>query len=323
MISAMQGKMDLHFEPPIQKYFGKYGGFFVPDPFVPALDALAGVFANTATGSELTRATNEAVQLMGIEPVSFGKPESIGKSRCHIIPSNVQKVLAAGYAGLGKVLGRHLAYGVSDRQLALAIAALAETWELKASLWLDRKLGNDPSLVADLQKKGLEVDTEKTRNLFDDPTMYAFQRYIADPQANLFAPLATNVGPYPFPEISAVFAALFGDRVRLAVEASPAMKPAAYVVPGIPGTEAIAMLRALKPGARLITYETSTDTERDDCYCGAYTRVVQKASQEQVLSPELVTAWEAVKVQRLKAKDARAAVKDLNLSGDVILIEES
>jgi tryptophan synthase beta subunit len=323
MKSAMQGRIDLHFEPPLQKYFGKYGGFFVPDPFTPALEALAEAFTAAAKGSELTMAINEAAQLMGIESVSLGMPETVGRSRCYIIPSKVQQYLAAGYAGLGKVLGRRLACGVCDRKLALAIAALAKTWDLKTSIWLDRDLGNDPSLVADLQKKSLEVDIEKTRDLFDDPTMYAFQRYIADPQTNLFVPLATNVGPYPFPGISAAFAALFGDGVRLAVEASPGLKPLAYVAPGRPGTDMLAILRATKPGTRLITYETPWETEREDCYCGAYTRVVQKASKEQVLSPELVAAWEAGKVQRVQAKDARTAVRDLDLSGDVILIEES
>ncbi len=83
----------------------------------------------------------------------------------------------------------------------------------------------------------------------------------------------------------------------------------------------IGILRATGSNARLITYEMPSDTEREDCYCGAFTRVIQRGFQEQVLSPELIAAWEAGRVHRTRAKDGLSAIRDLDISGDVILVE--
>jgi tryptophan synthase beta subunit len=306
----------------VQEYFGKYGGFFVPDPFTPALDALTAAYKEAVSKADFEVCYKDAAGALQLEPITLRKAGSVNGATKYVVTSQARQAIIVGYAALGKTLDRALAAGVEIHVEALELASVSKELGLKLGLWLNRALGADEGLIATLKDMGVEVDAEKTSALFDDPTMYAFQRYITNPGANLFVPLKTNVGPSPFPSITGAFAGAFGEALRRAAEETLGAMPAACVAPGFPGSEAVGVLRAMQGGkVRLVTVEPPLEAEREDCYCGAYTRVAEVGGAENVLSPELLAAWEAGTVERVQAPSLQAAMKQLALSGDVVVVE--
>lgn len=309
--------------PKAEKYFGIYGGFFVPDPFTPALEDLSERYTQVISEAEFQKLFQKALKTLNFHTIDLGKPKRLGAVRLYYVPSQVSKTIIAGYVALGKLLGRQLVAGVRTRSETRDLATASKELGVALSFWLNIELGKDAGLVKEIKELGVEVDIEKTSTLFDDPEMYAFQRFIGDPMAHLFVPLRTNVGPYPFPSITGNFAAVFGKTLKETTKKIP-IDGLTYIAPGYPGTEMISLIRAgMGKGVHLVTVEMPRDRERPDCYCGAYTRVAMVGKSENVLSPELLAAWEAGVVERIQAKTIQAAIKMLNLKGDVIVIEEA
>ena len=307
----------------LQRYFGKYGGFFVPDPFAPALEALAEDYASAVGEKGFSDFYQKAVHALGDEPVSLDKHEKVGGARLFKVVSTARRSMVAGYTVLGKTLDRSLAAGARTRQQAKDLLAASQALGTRLTLFLGRELGKDAAFVDELKDQGVPADTDKTSQLFDDPEMYAFQRFISDPNAHMFVPLGTNIGPYPFTAISAIFCGISGRALYTSVTDQLEVKRVSMLAPAFPGTAAIALLRGAQGrDVRLITLEGATENEREDCYCGAYTRVVWDRGQEYVLSPELLAAWEAGLVERVRVEDARAAISTLELEGDVLFVEE-
>jgi len=307
----------------LKRYFGKYGGFFVPDPFTPALEAFAEDFSNVISREDFSDFYQKAMHALGNEPVKLSKSEKVGEAQLFEVVSTARQSMVAGYTALGKALDRSLVGGVHTKQQANDLLAASQALETRLSLVFGKELGSDTAFVAELGGKDVPVDIEKTSQLFDDPEMYAFQRYISNPNANLFVPLGTNIGPYPFPSISGNFCGISGQALYAAIADQLDGKKVSVLTSAFPGTAMIALLRGFQDkDVRLISLESSMENEREDCYCGAYTKVVIVDSQEFVMSPELLSAWEANLVERFQAENANAAITALGLSGDVIFVEE-
>ena len=195
--------------------------------------------------------------------------------------------------GAGQIIGSPTGGRGKDALRNQGLATASKELGVGLSLWLNKELGKDASFVNEMKGLGADVDIDKTSTLFDDPEMYAFQRFIGDPMAYLFVAVRTNVGPYPYPSITGNFAAVFGKSLKEATEKISISAPT-YIASGFPGAEMVGLIRAgMGKGVRLVTVEMPRDGERADCYCGGYTRVAVVGKNENVLSPELLAAWEA------------------------------
>jgi len=281
----------------LEQYFGDFGGFFVADPFTPALFDLADR-AQDALGSDtFKQAYAKALRAMDlpetkVDRVVLRDGRILLRTRSYARHFNV-----AGQIALAATLGaQQVTAGPESREMALAVAKVSQMLNLPASLVLNRSLGVDENLVEQLKGMGCEVDTAKCAELFDLPPMYAFQAYIANPVERYFIPLDANVGPYPYPALVGRFAAAFGERLRDALSEVPSC----CVVPITTGTNAIGVFRTLlSNGCTLVTVERPFAQERRDVYCGALTMVTTSAGGDTILSPELVNWWRMGSVIRL------------------------
>jgi hypothetical protein len=306
-----------------QETFGKFGGIYVPDPFTPALDALAKKAADILAQDEFVVLRSQVLEALGYLPPALDASGKVGEATLYRVPSQTRAAIVSGYLALAKMLEADVAFGIAHpKDLVAVIKALETVGSKGAYLVLNKTLGEDSSLVKDLENKGWTVEIEKCATLFDDPTMYAFQRFISNPVQVLFCPLETNTGPYPFLSLTATFLKGFGFDLLQAMEEKLGALPAVCVVGGYPGTEGVAVLQALsETDVRLISVETPFDLEREDCYCGAYTRVAMVGEREYIFSPELLAAWDAGNVDRVYASNLNIALAALNLDGDVVVVE--
>lgn len=170
--------------PKAEKYFGIYGGFFVPDPFTPALEDLSERYTQVISEAEFQKLFQKALKTLNFHTIDLGKPKRLGAVRLYYVPSQVSKTIIAGYVALGKLLGRQLVAGVRTRSETRDLATASKELGVALSFWLNIELGKDAGLVKEIKELGVEVDIEKTSTLFDDPEMYAFQRFIGDPMAH-------------------------------------------------------------------------------------------------------------------------------------------
>jgi hypothetical protein len=303
--------------------YGKYGGIFVPDPFTPALDALAQKATAALVQDEFVVLRTRLLETLGYHPPALDRSGKLGEATIYRVPSQTRAAIVSGYVALAKMLEAEVAVGIDNpKDLIAVVKALEAVGSKDAYIVLNRALGGDPDLVDDLDRKGWTVEIEKCAKLFNDPAMYAFQRYISNPLGVLFCPLETNIGPYPFLSLTAMFLQGFGFDLLQAMEEALKTLPAACVVGGYPGTEAVAVLQALsETDVRLISVEESFELEREDCYCGAYTRVAVVGKREHIFSPELLAAWDAGDVDRVYAPSYNAALATLELAGEVVVVE--
>ncbi len=306
-----------------QETFGKFGGLYVPDPFTPALDALTKKSDDILAQDEFVALRSQVLEALGYHPPALDANGKVGKAALYRVPSQTRAAIVSGYIALAKMLEADVAVGIDHpKDLIAIVKALEAAGQKGAYFVLNKALGGDSNLVEDLERKGWTVEIEKCATLFDDPTMYAFQRFISNPVHVLFCPFETNTGPYPFLSLTAAFLKGFGFDLMQVMEEKLGALPAACVVGGYPGTEGVAVLQALsETDVRLISVEAPFDLEREDCYCGAYTRVVMVGEREHILSPELLGAWDAGNVDRVYASNINVALAALNLEGNVVVVE--
>jgi tryptophan synthase beta chain len=281
----------------INPYFGKWGGFFVPDPMTPALDD----FASLTESSIADNRFDEQIQalLSGIVDLNVVlKPEGDSK-KCYSTQSTALYYIIAGYALLAKISGRQLVCGVCSRDQALMVSKICQKASVSLGLWFDVATGSDENLIKDLEAGGVKVSLDQCRALFDDPDLYAFQKFVADPEHHLWASINTVTGPNPYPSLTRYFARFYADELLAAASKVAGKQSLKIVASGYPGFTMTGLLCA-GPGksVKLATFEPPVEKEREECYLGAYTKVALIGSKEFVLGPELVAAWESARLNR-------------------------
>lgn len=278
-------------------YFGKWGGFFVPDPLTPALDDFASLAEEKITQGDFKSQLELALSGMGVAPVD---PKPVPNSRdVYSVQSTVLHFVAAGYALLAQASGRELVCGAYSEAQASILTTICKKLSVPLVLWLNVATGADEKLVKALEDGGVKVNLDSCRTLFDEPDMYAFQKFIADPEHYLWATLNTVTGPYPYPAMTGYFAHFYTDKAVETANSLAAGKPVTIAAAGYPGFSMAGLLFGDgKEKVKLVTYEPPVEKEREECYLGAYTRAAVIGKKDFILSPMLVNAWESDKVER-------------------------
>ena len=307
----------------LQMDFGKYGGMYVPDPFTVTLGALADEVKKLENNTEFESAYRTALSATDF---SLPEIEFVGKmvdSEVYKIPSMTNHFIISGFLALAKVLDLTPAFAVeSEEDLKIFIDA-AQALGVKPYVVLNKEFGSNNSIKSELEGYGYKVDVEKCATLFDEPILYAFQYFISNVMTSLYIPADSNVGPYPYLSIISAFIDGYAKVLKDAVANKFDKLPVAVLAAGVPGTSAVAAFKAFENSdVRIITYEKPFDHEREDCYCGIYTKVVEVGGEEKVLSPELILGWENGEVDRVFAKDYNSAIAAIEQSGVVLIMEE-
>lgn len=286
-----------------KEYFGQFGGFYVPDPFTPALDDLDAKYKTTVTTAAFAsrlQALLDVLEPESVEPVTW---KEVGAATIYLSWSRAHRCAIAGHCALAEALGaKEIVAGIEVAQHALDIALLGKEMGVPARIVLSAELSARMDLVSTLEGVGCEVDTETCGKLFNIPVMYAFQKWIANPGARYFVPTQVNVGPYPFPSITGSFCALSGQLLRAKCLEQLGQAPASIFAACRYGTTPVGALRPfLDDGVALATVEERAEGERLDSFCGALVLVVGSGETERIISPELAHWWETGKVRRCYA----------------------
>jgi len=305
----------------MQAYFGKWGGFFVPDPMTPALDELS-AFAERSLKNESfeSQIVNLIKDYLPDETIFVSTSPS---NKVFTVISFARWYLAAGFGLLAKTSSREIVSGSSSQEEANIVAAIGKKLGIPVSLWLNVSTGSDPNLVKTLEENGVVINTNQCRDLFNDPDMYAFQKFISNPAKYLWIPIQNHCGPHPFPSLSSYFSQIAAKKVILAAGEKFKGKAINFAAPAYPG---IAMAGLICAGNEIpltiSSYEPKADVEKDECYLGTYTRVAMIGKKDFIFGPELIHAWETGKVMRLETVAPFDMFEKGDSKEDFVVIEE-
>lgn len=304
-----------------QPYYGKWGGFFVPDPMTPALDELSAAAEALLQSNALQAQIENLVE--ALSPRNPGIQAAGSSKKIYTTLSPARWFVAAGYAVLAKTTGREIVCGAASVEEAKILTAAAKKLALPVSMWLNVACGSNDALVKELTDAGVSLNVNQCRELFDDPDMYAFQKFIANPAKFLWAPVHTHSGPHPFVSLTAYFARLAAEKLIHATGAQFKGQTVTFAAPAFPGI-ALAGLVSANSGSplSLISYEPKADLEKDECYLGTYTRVKIIGKKDFILSPVVVNAWETGKVKRLETPTPIETLAETDPARVFVVVEE-
>lgn len=313
----------LSVEPKLEMEFGKFGGMYVPDPFSPALEALAEKVEKTFASEEFLKNREAVLEALGTEVPALEEVGEIKNASVYKLCAPVFELILSGYLALAKTLELTPSFaGLNAARLDTFVKAAAAL-DLKAYIALSKELSQDAALVAKLEKAGHKVENTKCVELFDDAILYAFQYFISNINNSMYVPDEANSGPYPLPSLTAAFMAGMTKVVKKAMDEVFKGELAAILASGFPGSGALAAFKACDNcDARLISVEPAFEIDRDDCYCGVYTKVVKVGEEERILCPELVSLWETSEVDRVYADDFTTALAAMDIKGKVLVVED-
>ncbi len=317
-------KVALPFSLDLKMDFGKYGGMYVPDPFAPALDNLADAVKNLENNAEFIALYKKALAAAEEQTPEI---EFVGKmlnSEVYKVRSTVDQFVVSGYMALVKFLKLTPSFAVESEKDLKTLINTAQALNLKPYVALNKNIGSRAEVVRELQDYGYQVEVEKCATLFNEPVLYAFQYYISNIASSLYISRGSNVGPYPFLSITSAFIDGYAKVLKDSINAKFDSLPTAILAEGFPGTSAIAVFKAFENSdVRTITFEKQFEIEREDCFCGIYTKVVEVDGEEKVLSPELILGWENGEIDRVFAEDFSSAIAAIEQSGVVLIVEEN
>ena len=286
----------------LQKYFGDFGGMIIPDAFTLELNSLVEDARAVLPGEEFN-------QLYRNITGKLPQPEVRTKTAANgmdvsIIRSQAKYYIAAGHITLALCRGvKKASIGCEDNNDVLRFTAhVCSELGLELHVYLSMAQSSDEALKADLTDQGCFVDDTSCVKLYNRPYMYAYQKFIGDRANSAFIAESTEVGCYPFPALSGLFAGQFGQKLRALIPS-----PSAVAVTIKSGSAAVAAFRAYKDAAcRLITVEQPVCQQfYVDSYGSATLSVRPAASSEynHNIAPELCNMWRMAEVVRLGAEN--------------------
>lgn len=317
-----QDSIYLKVKPELDMEFGKFGGMYVPDPFSPVLEDLAKKAIEIVQTTEFIENRKKVLNVLDISIPEITKVGDIKDAEVYKIQSPVFPLILSGYLALANILDRTPSFAASDENKLDMFVRSAEFLGLKVYVALDKRLSQKTALVEKLVKAGHTVDSKKCVELFDDPILYAFQYFISNINNALYVPVDANSGPYPFPSLTVEFTTGFKKVLEDIAAKQFDNKLSALLACAYPGTSAVAAYRFCDDcDTRLISVEPAFEFDRNDCYCGIFTKVVKVGEEERILCPELVYSWETGEVDRVFADDFTTALAAMEIKGKVLVVE--
>jgi len=209
--------------PDAEGFFGAYGGRFVPETVVPALDELAAAYESAlddpAFSDELSRLLTDYVgrpsplyeakrlaEAVGVGRV-FLKREDLNHTGAHKINNTLGQCLLAKRMGKGRVIAE-----TGAGQHGVATATTAALLGLECAVFMGVEDIRRQSLnVYKMKLLGAEVVPvdEGSRTLADAVT--AALRHWVERVRDTFYVIGSTVGPHPYPRIVRDFQSVIGE----------------------------------------------------------------------------------------------------------------
>lgn len=209
----------------MKKFFGKYGGQYVPEPVIKALDELEKAYLKYAKSKKFKDELNELLKdyvgrpspLYHAKRLSshFGhniylKREDLNHTGAHKINNSLGQALLAKYMGKKKIIAET---GAGQHGVATATAAALLGLECDiymGELDIERQALN----VHKMKLLGANVVSVKSgRATLSDAVDAAIDAWIKDIKETFYV-LGSAVGPYPYPHIVRDFQAIIGKECK-------------------------------------------------------------------------------------------------------------
>ncbi|MGH2357961.1 MAG: tryptophan synthase subunit beta [Candidatus Limnocylindria bacterium] len=297
--------------------FGRFGGRYVPETLIPALDELAAAWREAsrdpAYRSELRRLQRDFIgrptplfevpgtalgRADGIGPRLFLKREDLAHTGAHKINNAVGQALLAGRMGKSRVIAE-----TGAGQHGVATAAACALLGLECVVYMgttdvERQAPN----VRRMRLLGAEVRHVAAGNgTLRDALNEALRDWVASVQTTYYI-LGSAAGPHPYPELVAELQSVVGEEARRQITVAVGRLPDVAIACVGGGSNAIGLFRAfLDTAVRLVGVEAggrgdalgdnaaSLGLGRRGVLHGALTMVTQTADG-QVVEPHSVSA---------------------------------
>jgi tryptophan synthase beta chain len=224
----------------IQGYFGEYGGQFVPETLIPALEALSDAYAALESDSEFHQQLDQALHhFVGrATPLSYAprlsehyglkiylKREDLCHTGAHKINNAIGQALLAKKMGKTKIIAE-----TGAGQHGVATATACAKYGLECIVYMGEEDVKRQRLnVERMQLMGSEVRpvTSGTRTL-KDATSEAIRHWVTHVE-ECFYIIGSVVGPHPYPLMTRNFHRVIGLETRQQVLAAEGRLPDALV----------------------------------------------------------------------------------------------
>ncbi len=206
-------------------YFGPYGGRFVPETLVPALEALEAAYEEASADPAFARELGEALATYTCRPTPLYearrlsgrlglrvllKREDLNHTGAHKINNTLGQILLAKRMGKSRILAET---GAGQHGVATACAAAREG--LRCEVYMgEEDMRRQRSNVRRMELMGAKVlpATSGGRTL-KDATNEAIRDWVANVEETYYL-LGSAVGPHPYPTIVRDFQAVIGREAR-------------------------------------------------------------------------------------------------------------
>ncbi len=206
-------------------FFGRYGGSFVPETLIPALDSLAHAFNNIKENigfqTEFKALLNEYAGRP--TPITFAKNlsiycgfeiylkrEDLLHTGAHKINNTIGQCLLAKYMGKKRVIAE-----TGAGQHGVATAAACARLNLNCVIYMGRvDIERQKPNVDRMRLLGAEViPVDEGSRTLKDAVNFALRDYVANVESTHYV-IGSVVGPYPYPEMVAFFQKIIGEEAR-------------------------------------------------------------------------------------------------------------
>ncbi len=255
-------------------FYGSYGGQFVAETLIPALDNLENVFFKLKEDDEFNKKVNYYLQNYAGRPTPVYFAENLSKkygieiylkredllhTGAHKINNTIGQGLIAKYSGKKRVIAE-----TGAGQHGLATATVAALLGLKCTIYMGSiDIKRQQPNVKKMKLLGAEVIevTEGSQTL-KDATNHALKDWVTNVE-NTHYIIGSVVGPYPFPEIVAHFQSVIGTEALDFFKNGNIMPD--YVIACVGGgSNAIGIFRAfLNENVKLIGVEAGGVSDKD------------------------------------------------------------
>ncbi len=208
-----------------KKYYGNFGGRFVPETFIPVLEELQKEFNKYKKSKDFNKEFHTILQQYAgrPSPLTFAgnfsksvgcrvylKREDLNHTGAHKINNTIGQALLASRMGKSEIIAE-----TGAGQHGVAVATAAAYFQLSAKIFMGSKdVERQAMNVYRMKLLGAEViSVDKGQCTLKDAINEAFRFWIANVKTSYYM-IGSVVGPYPYPEIVKYFQSVIGKETK-------------------------------------------------------------------------------------------------------------
>ena len=214
-------------------YFGKYGGIFVPETIIPALEELETAFNKYKKDKKFNLELNDLLKNYAGRPTPlyfakrltghykkakiYLKREDLLHTGAHKINNCIAQALLAKKLGKKRIIAE-----TGAGQHGLATATACALLDLQCEIYMGKKdIKRQELNVFKMKLLGAKVHTvENGSQTLKDATSEAIRDWITNIKTTHYI-IGSTVGPYPYPMLVAHFQSVIGKELKHQLKKSP------------------------------------------------------------------------------------------------------